>query len=1305
MKIKNILIILLVSAACNVFAGITTHRYEFTNPIINYVEDWAEIEMTGCLTTGIEGHPALPVYGLRLLLPPGESLVNITYELPEPILIQLEKPVSPVQAQYPLSYPGPFQPTPPVEEIYNSQTSYPAETAQNYQTHYFRGYSLGFAALHPVKYDPQNMAILYYPWIEVSVISEPSDEAQTAYSQMYRGIASDYDKVSRMIDNQAITVGYGSAMEAVDDEFAKYLIITTEMFVPNFQVLADYKNATGIATEIVTTQYIQSAYSGNDLPAKIRNCIIEYYQGRGTEYVLLAGDNEYVPKRGFYNAYSDKIDYDIAADIYYGCLDGTWDNNNNGIWGEAGVDDDLIAEVYPGRAAVSNSTQADNFVNKQIMYQCSPVASELDQALMTGEDLGWLAWGGDYKEEIRLGSSNWGYTTVGFPPNFTVGTLYDAPGSYWSAMSDLLPLLNEGPHLVNHLGHANNTYALKFGIGSVNDDNMTNDGENHNFYMIYSQGCYCNAWDNRTPEFGVSMLDAIAEKWTTIENGAVAFIGNTRYGWGDSYSTNGSSQYYDREFFDAIFGEDITQIGWAHQDSKEDCIPFIEYGANRWCYYDCSLLGDPTLTIWTGIPQEIALVSAEMISVGDNIVTVYLDIDSALCAVSQNNILLGTGYTDINGEAVITLWEAVEDSQPVRLLATKSNYLPLDLELAVYTPNSPNLITTGCIIDDGETGDGDGVLDLGETAEFNLEIVNYGGVAALSVQAELIIDNMYVEAVRSSMALGSLSAGDTLSFDGVFEIEAASNIPDEYVVVVTVNLTDNANIIWPESFQFEASAPDVELVQAVLNDYNDLRFVPGESAEISVSLINNGSGEGRQVSVSIFTDDPFLQINQGYSSCSVISSGETVELLPLFTVTAASGCPPAENIPVYITIEDTMGYVQGQMFEIYIGGFLFNFENTMGTNWIHSAVTAGFSDQWHISTYRNYTPGGGQSWHCGEIDGGDYDNYLDAALLTEPILLQPGSILTFYHWMNAETIPQYPYYCYDGGLVEMSYDGVVFFQIAPIGYYNYIIRQMPDMGPFGQGKPVYSGEIVWEQAVFSLAQYPCDTAMFRFRFGSNSTGVREGWYIDDLEITHQDLPSPPVNLAAELMEDSTTVILTWSSPGFNPPAGKTSSGGRVGESLYYYKVYRDNTLIANNVQALYFEDNLCASPAGSYSYQVSGVFSWGESVKSNPVLIDYTVVGVNNRDNLIPQQYFVEPNRPNPFNPVTTISFGLPEATRVKLTVYNLLGQRAALLADEVRQPGYYQVTWNAEGFPSGLYFFMFETEGLKYKGKMLLLK
>jgi hypothetical protein len=72
----------------------------------------------------------------------------------------------------------------------------------------------------------------------------------------------------------------------------------------------------------------------------------------------------------------------------------------------------------------------------------------------------------------------------------------------------------------------------------------------------------------------------------------------------------------------------------------------------------------------------------------------------------------------------------------------------------------------------------------------------------------------------------------------------------------------------------------------------------------------------------------------------------------------------------------------------------------------------------------------------------------------------------------------------------------------------------------------------------------------------------------------------------------------------------------------------------------------------------------------------------------IPSAYTLHQNYPNPFNPTTRIRFSLPESNHVSLRVYNLLGQEVAVLLDEFKPTGTYEVTFDAASLPTGMYLY-----------------
>jgi len=97
-------------------------------------------------------------------------------------------------------------------------------------------------------------------------------------------------------------------------------------------------------------------------------------------------------------------------------------------------------------------------------------------------------------------------------------------------------------------------------------------------------------------------------------------------------------------------------------------------------------------------------------------------------------------------------------------------------------------------------------------------------------------------------------------------------------------------------------------------------------------------------------------------------------------------------------------------------------------------------------------------------------------------------------------------------------------------------------------------------------------------------------------------------------------------------------------------------------------------------------------------------VSICDRD-MLPASFALNPAYPNPFNPATTIEYSLDQAGSYELSVYNLTGQRVAVLAGGYAEPGYYKQTWNAGTFTSGIYFIRLEAAGRLATRKVVLIK
>jgi hypothetical protein len=488
--------------------------------------------------------------------------------------------------------------------IYLSDSVFPTTLFSIVGTYSYRGYAILILLLYPVQYQPISGQLTYFNEMSVTIKTTAADSENF----LYRGLEKDRIEVINKVDSFDSLVSYTITPSApLTDTGYNLLILTTDELKEGFTLLKEAHEAQGIKTEIKTLTDL-SPFPGQVTPDTIRNYIRNEYIDKGIEYVLIGGDSDVVPVKMLW-VQAGQESTTMPSDLFYACLDGTYNYNENDKWGEphdgeGGGDVDLVAEVYVGRAPVSYLTETNNFVQKTISYMNTGGYSN-GNSLMAGEYL-WgppdypVTFGDDSMEELINGSQTNQYTTIGIPSNdFTFDRLYDHdwPGfdlndpwnTGWST-SDIINRINNGVYFINHLGHSSTNYNMRM----VSDDvqGLTNTV----LPFIYSQGCYAGAFDDG---------DCIAEYFTVkTTHAAFAVIMCARYGWGSPGSTNGPSQRFHRYFWDAVYGENITMIGKANQDSKEENLKKINGQCMRWCYYEMNLFGDPTLTFLT--PNNVA---------------------------------------------------------------------------------------------------------------------------------------------------------------------------------------------------------------------------------------------------------------------------------------------------------------------------------------------------------------------------------------------------------------------------------------------------------------------------------------------------------------------------------------------------------------------------------------------------------------------------------------------------------------------------------------------------------------------------
>jgi len=878
------------------FAEIIPFSYDFDQPVIENEGEFSYFVYENCQNMGQEGEPILPYYSVNLLLPQGHDLDMIELVSSNSFILEEDIVIKPSSKPFPISQPAdPFYTVTPDPDIYNSTKIFPANMVANSSTHFLSGHSILSFTICPVMFDPAGKKVELLENIELNIHTKNSSKARQA--ENFLKIDHEIEnRLNHIVQNPEMVSSYSYPQRNRDDEYDILLISNAEL-LPEFSDYIQFKESTGYAVAAISVEDIYTIYTGVDQAEIVRNCIIDYYESYNISYVILGGDtdaqniaNVVVPHRGFH------VDDDpsLPSDMYFSNLDGNWNNDGDNSWGE-GNEMDLYSEVGIGRICVGSVEEIINSTHKLRMYQDEPVIEDIEKTLMIGEELNNSPWtfGGDYKDDVAYGSSANGYTTAGVSDNFTVSTLYDRD-YYWSSSDVYSQFNNTGINLLNHLGHSSPTYNMKMNNDDLTTANFTNDGITRGYVIGYSQGCYNGSFDNWHFS-GYYTEDSFAEKLSALETGEVACIANSRYGWYMPGGTNSSSQYYDRQFFDAIFAGNYTLIGDANRMSKETNVSHMQSNSNyRWVAYQTNLFGDPTMDIWTEEPTDMFAIYPPSISVGSDQIQVIVDASFARAGLMQNGELIGRAVGDMSGNIYITTFEPIILTDPITLSVISHNRNKVEATIVVVS-DQPFVIYNDHTIND-DTGNGNLLVDYNENISLGISFNNVGNQPAVNVVSTLVCDDENIILTDSTEDLGDIAANTIVDLEGIFAFEVDPIIEDQHRLEFTLENIGDDGVPWNSFFSILLNAPVLEVNEMELEDDGDMDgfLDPGETALITIPIYNNGHADSPEVIASLTCSNELITITNityefeliesdsyGAALFSVIASDEIVVGTPI----------------------------------------------------------------------------------------------------------------------------------------------------------------------------------------------------------------------------------------------------------------------------------------------------------------------------------------------------------------------------------------------------------------------------------------
>ncbi len=1028
------------------YQSTSTQQIDFAAEQLHFTvsDGYTKVRLRGCEINNIVGAPEIPTRALKIALPYGATDIGIQIIETETQILVGEFLLSCAQPPQVLSMDEPPKIVLPDQDIYTSNRLYPDQAIEFRGTGRLDNHEICELIAYPIQYMPKLRKLIFNKSIKFRI----------TYREGVRRAAHSLT-LKKMIINPEDLLEYETSLNA--DDIA-YLIVSNPPFDTVFQRLADWKTKKGIPAQVRTVDWILTNYTGDDNAACIRN-YIKTLPDSNIQYVLLGGDTYMIPCRFAYamtcSAFIWNREDSLPCDLYYADLQGNWNYDGDGLYGEVEDSIDLYPDLSVGRAPVSSITEAQNFVDKILTYEKNPPNDYLDNALLLAEVL----WQSPFTDQAIHKNS---MEEESFPSNLTVTKLYETLGN--ENRQAVMAAIRSGQNLINHDGHGS-TSVMGVGVGYLNTVDLDTITNAPRYGIIFSLGCWTAAFD----------FACIGEGWMKNANGGgVAFVGNSSYGWGSPGNPGfGISDIFDSRFFYSLLVENNYHIGDALAMCKSYFIPYSrEKNVYRWHQYQLNLLGEPEMMVWTATPESIVVATPQAVALGNGSVHISVKtkstnaaIEDALVCLMKEGESYASGYTDASGQ--IFLQASPVTLGDFELTVTAHNHIPVEMNLPVVS--GPYVNYQGWILNDS-LGNSDGIANPNEIVLLSLLIKNTGNATANNMYFRLRSQDPYVIISDSSEYLGTLDQGDSTCLDNALAI-LVGNTTNAHNLDFELEITEaSRTLVYYPSILVGTPAlniPDFSVSNAPT--------MPGDTAQINISVANVGYGYAHATRISLSSTDPHVTVITDSVSAGEIPPDTTCAVGP-FHVAVSSSCPPGHHPQLSFNMA-TESYYFDQDIVLLVGetGFIDDMESGIGL-W----TTGGTNNQWHLSTRRAFSPN--NSWYCGQESSGLYINNMNCYIQTIPFMVDHNSTLDFMRWFE---VPIY------------GSDGIYVIIVHGNGWdtLNFI----------GTGGALDSSRAIqgdWFKDQYPLGQYAGgDTIQLRIGFKSDYDGdVAEGFYIDDVNI-------------------------------------------------------------------------------------------------------------------------------------------------------------------------------------------------------------
>ncbi|MCB0805475.1 MAG: hypothetical protein KDC05_06715 [Bacteroidales bacterium] len=873
------------------------------------------------------GNPRLPVLKKVIEVPLGANpVVTITkanfqeFDLAE---LGIQNPLMPVQPSVSKSIDNPADmPFEKNEITYQTDALYGFESVKVELLGQMRGVMLARLEISPISYNPVQQTIRVCTDLDAEISFVGGNAIQTIqtkqalFSPYFEGLFNNVSNYKTELTDELIM-----------DEPVTYIIVSDPMFATALQPFIEWKTKKGFN--------VVEAYTDNPAVGTTTTSIQAYLEGiyntppggyNAQSFVLFVGDVAQIP------TFSGTAGSHVS-DLYYCEYTG-----------------DLFPECFYGRFSANNLTELQPQIDKTLEYEqfLMPDPGFLDQVLMVAGD--------DESHEDTWGNGQINYGTQ-YYFNAAHGLnshtfLQDPPMGNNGVHDSIIANMNSGISYGNYSAHCSSSgwASPSFTIGDISS--LNNVGK----YPLLVGNC-CLSVTFNTSCFGEEILRA--------ENkGALGYIGGSNstywdedFWWGVGYESISANPVYnaahlgayDRTFHD--MGEPLAE--WYITQGQMPVagnLAVTQAGSSLETYYweIYHLMGDPSVMIYLGEPPVTNATYAALMPLGSTAFTVNTH-PYAYVAISKGGVLHGAAIANASGVAEVML-DPITVPGAADIVVTRQNGQPFMGTVTVASPTGPYLSLEGFTIDDN-TGNNNGEADYNESLLLDVNLENLGSTTATNVSALLSTADSYVAISDDAQNWPDIPNGTTSLQTDAFAFTVSDDVPDQHVCDFQLEITDGTDT-WNAEFSITINAPFIEAGALTIDDAvggnGNNRLDPGETADVIISVMNNGQSTSPAALALLTSTNPFISLSSGIANPGTLGSQTSTDVV--FTISCDAGTPVGTAVDLILDV--TAGnYGCSETYYRSVGLVLEDWET--GDFSIFPWTMSGNAD-WSVVTTENY---------------------------------------------------------------------------------------------------------------------------------------------------------------------------------------------------------------------------------------------------------------------------------------------------------------------------------------------------------------